>query len=671
MAAKKSAPAGGPYELSLDLRVLDHLGIKLYSNAAAVLSEAVANAWDADAVTVKVKIASDGITIEDDGIGMDLGAINNRFLTVGYDKRVAEGDASEKGRPFMGRKGIGKLALFSIADEIEIHTRKSNGDKHGFRMRTEEIRAAIKKDGAYRPPPISFAGPNKGTLIVLRRLKKKRTGSSIVALRKRIARRFSIIGYQGPKGDTFAVEINGVPVGPADRDDLNAIEFLWEFGKKSRVAKDCPNLQRSFVIDDRVTAKHPTWKVSGWLGAAASPKTLKNEEAGTMNGIVLLARGRLIQENILDRLNFSRILVSYLTGQVQADFLDIKGRDDIATSDRQRLIEDDPRYVAVVDFLRSTLLAIDDQWTDLRNEVRGKQAISEIPALASWIKELPASQQRPAGRMLGLIRGLQLPKGFNERATLYRSGIVAFERLRLRDETEQLTRLPQLTADILLPLLADLETLEASMYMDIVRARLDVIKEFENLVDDKARETVLQKHLFEHLWLLDPGWERAATSPRIEQTLKTEYGEFAKDLKRDEKLGRVDIRYRTNADQHIIVELKRAGRRTTANELVEQGKKYERALRTCLENAGFKQPHISIVFVVGAPLRDWEDPGGREFAGQLLDVINGRAIHYEELIRRARDSYQEYLSGSAKVDKIEAILAQIAAAAPPDDGPSD
>jgi hypothetical protein len=38
-----------PYKLTLDLRVLDHLGIKLYSNAAAVLSEAVANAWDADA----------------------------------------------------------------------------------------------------------------------------------------------------------------------------------------------------------------------------------------------------------------------------------------------------------------------------------------------------------------------------------------------------------------------------------------------------------------------------------------------------------------------------------------------------------------------------------------------------------------------------------------------
>src|SRR5688572_21109057 len=97
-----------PYKLRLDLRVLDHLGIKLYSNAAAVLSEAVANAWDADADVVKVDIGQSQITIEDDGIGMNLQQVNDRFLNVGYDKLGVEGDTSPKGRPFMGRKGIGK-----------------------------------------------------------------------------------------------------------------------------------------------------------------------------------------------------------------------------------------------------------------------------------------------------------------------------------------------------------------------------------------------------------------------------------------------------------------------------------------------------------------------------------------------------------------------------------
>ena len=37
------------FEMTVDLNVLEHLGINLYSNIAAVLTEAVANAWDADA----------------------------------------------------------------------------------------------------------------------------------------------------------------------------------------------------------------------------------------------------------------------------------------------------------------------------------------------------------------------------------------------------------------------------------------------------------------------------------------------------------------------------------------------------------------------------------------------------------------------------------------------
>ena len=38
-----------PLEMRLSLNILEHLGLNLYSHVPAVLSEAVANAWDADA----------------------------------------------------------------------------------------------------------------------------------------------------------------------------------------------------------------------------------------------------------------------------------------------------------------------------------------------------------------------------------------------------------------------------------------------------------------------------------------------------------------------------------------------------------------------------------------------------------------------------------------------
>lgn len=642
-----------PYELTLDLRVLDHLGIKLYSNAAAVLSEAVANAWDADAELVTIDMGDDTITIEDSGVGMNKAQINDRFLAVGYDKRVQEGETSGKGRSFMGRKGIGKLALFSIAGSIEVHTRRGN-EKHAFTMVTADVKKAVKAGKSYYPKPIAFAGPKNGTRLVLTALTKKRTAHAVSALRKRIARRFSIIGYQAPGGDGFDVRINGEAVGPNDREDLRAVEFLWEFGKKRLDAADLPNLAKRFTVGDQVKAGRPGWKVTGWLGAADEPKKLKHDEAGSLNGIVVLARGRLIQENILDKLGFNRILVSYLTGQVEADFLDVADQDDIATSDRQRLVEDDDRYVALTEFLQQTLRSIQDAWTELRNQARGKQALEESPALQEWVQTLPTSQQKNAEKLLGLIRGVEL-EDREERNQLYRSGMLAFERLRLREQAHLLDA-TNLTAAKLLPLLSDLATLEGSLYREIVKVRLDVIREFENLLDSNEKEKVLQKHLFTHLWLLDPGWERAAGSARIEQRLKKDYKAFKPNLSDKESKGRVDIKYRTNAGEHIVVELKRSDRQLRMDELLEQGNKYLTALQKCLKAEGKQDPHISIVFVVGRPVREEDDPSGTEKVSKALGSINARVVHYETLISNARAAYDEFLKGSAKADRLDKIL---------------
>ena len=58
--------------MGIELGVLDHLGLNLYSNIPAVLAEAVANAWDADATEVVIAIDRDEqtITILDNGHGM-------------------------------------------------------------------------------------------------------------------------------------------------------------------------------------------------------------------------------------------------------------------------------------------------------------------------------------------------------------------------------------------------------------------------------------------------------------------------------------------------------------------------------------------------------------------------------------------------------------------------
>ena len=166
--------------MTLDLNVLNHLGINLYSNIPAVLAEAVANAWDADAETVRIDVDKGGqtVVITDDGHGMSVNDINEKYLRIGRNRREGRDAVTPKHRrPVMGRKGIGKLSLFSIADIIEVQS-AMNGTSSGFTMSLPEIKSVIEGKvggGTYEPPPLpdDRVDVRQGTKITLRSLRKR------------------------------------------------------------------------------------------------------------------------------------------------------------------------------------------------------------------------------------------------------------------------------------------------------------------------------------------------------------------------------------------------------------------------------------------------------------------------------------------------------------------
>lgn len=225
------------YRLVITLNALNHLGINLYSNVPAVLSEVVANAWDADAEKVKISIDRNlnEIRIKDTGIGMNLDDINEKYLKVGYRKRDnGETKTPILNRPVMGRKGIGKLSLFSIAETIEVYSKKGSS-LNAFRMNTKDIQNQISSDSntkAYYPEEISTEPINfdKGTLLILKGITKRLYQNQTEgALKKRLSRRFSIIGEKYK----FRVFINGEEIKIEDRDYFHKIEYLWYYGDES------------------------------------------------------------------------------------------------------------------------------------------------------------------------------------------------------------------------------------------------------------------------------------------------------------------------------------------------------------------------------------------------------------------------------------------------------
>ena len=118
------------FSFAISLSVLNHLGRNLYRSFATVLGEAISNSWDADSDNVWVYInkSKNSFYIKDDGDGMTADEFQNKFLKIGYSKRKDGASKSARGRPFIGRKGIGKLALLSCADRITVISKTKGGD---------------------------------------------------------------------------------------------------------------------------------------------------------------------------------------------------------------------------------------------------------------------------------------------------------------------------------------------------------------------------------------------------------------------------------------------------------------------------------------------------------------------------------------------------------------
>lgn len=666
-----SLPEQSPYEMTISLNVLNHLGLNLYSNVPAVLSEVVANSYDADALKVSVDIDVDAgtVTITDDGHGMTRDEVNGRFLNVGFERRKKGLGLSPGGRAVMGRKGIGKLSLFSVANIVEVYTAR-DGQKSALQMTTEGIRDQLKADAGqpYRPSALSTDSIDfeHGTKIVLRDL-KKRLSQTASALRTRLARRFSILGEQ----EGFELVIGGRPISIADRNYFHKLEYLWTFADGSTsdaLASRCTNLADRFggepvmllPLDEEnvVVPGAEPFAVSGWIGTASTASALKDPDTGdNINKIGLVMRGKLAHEDLMEEFNENGVYASYVIGELRADFLDDDDEEDIATSSRQRIVEDDPRYRALVKWLRKTISGVGTTWLSRRNEA-GRNRALDNELIAAWFQTLGKDTRKKAERLFGKINQLTIDSEA-ERNELFAQAVLGFETLRYKDN---LDALDALEADDLMRisvLFGDVTDIQATLYHQIVRQRLEVIEKLREHVDENDLEKIVQEHLFENLWLLDPAWERAADHS-MEERVAGAFRAVEKQLTPEERASRIDIRYKRTGGTNVIVELKRANVLTTHLALLEQVDRYKIPLRTYLREIG-KPESIEVVCVLGRFPKAWADRESRVEAERTLAASGVRVVLYENLLAEAEASYRQYLEADLDAGRIQRLIESLAA----------
>lgn len=634
-----------PFRMTIDLNVLNHLGIKLYSSVPAVISEAVANAWDADAESVGIDVATGKIIIQDDGHGMSVDDINRKFLTVGYQRRKNGEAKTPHGRPVLGRKGIGKLSLFSIADTIEVHSCRG-GERSGLILSLPGIQASIaagEKEYVPAAVPLEEISISQGTRIEIRDIRKA-THNAPGPLRRRLARRFSSIG-QVKYEKSFDVHVNGVPITSEDREYYKKVEFIWTYGDLGEEISKSTSATQVFP-------REATF--SGWIGTVKSAGDLASEDGDNLNDIQIMIRGRVAQEKTLQFFGEDGLYASYVVGEIHADWLDDDEKEDVATSNRQALIEDDDRVVKLRAEIQAELKHIQNKWTDLRNKEGSKEAL-KVPEVDAWFKTLGADQRNKATQMFGKINTLKLDP--SDKKPLFKFSVLAFEKLKLRDSLSRLDSLSDSDFSGFLKAFEDHDELEAQLYYEISKGRLDLINSFEGLTEENSLEKILQKFLFQHLWLLDPSWDRAAIDPVMEKEVKKAVlndEEFVGEYM--ETIGRVDIQYRKSGGEHLIIELKRAGRVCDTDELFAQVRKYQRKMDQLLAGTGRSAEAYEIICLVGKDLKDWSEPQGREKSRSILEQANARVMTYQQLIGNARRAYGEYLEASKTASRIYAIL---------------
>lgn len=363
--------ANKEYKLNIDPRILELLGPSLYTNIYYVLAELVANAYDADAHNVYIIANKDDITVEDDGTGM---SYNNgdiqKYLNVAAVSRNTNEDAETAlKRKKMGRKGVGKLAALSVSENVLIKT-ISDKEKSGF-----ILSRYIGSDNLLSPlsdDQITFEKiTGNGTAVVMQKPQYK-LHSSLKAIKRNLLKIFPLVN------ENFKIHIirgnESETIDSFDKEMITELstlitlgdefKYLCEYfntpfsGKKNELLSQKASATIPISMKDRKGEEHAyNVEIKGWIGTYKSTRGRKAELTDFPdNFISLYANQKMGEFNILPFVGQNKLPEVYVVGQLHVDIFELTELPDMALSNRQGYKSDDPRYQAVLDYVRKVLL---------------------------------------------------------------------------------------------------------------------------------------------------------------------------------------------------------------------------------------------------------------------------------------------------------------------------
>lgn len=461
------------FKIKFDKNTIDHLGIKLYSSFPPVIAELISNSYDADAENVEIRINYNNkeVTVIDDGIGMGHEDLNKSFLVIGRNRRIAEGTGVSEGkkRKVTGKKGLGKLAVFGIANIIEVYSVKE-GIKNAFSINYDEMKA--QNEAEYNPKIIcenEKVDEKNGTIIKIKEIKQNKI-MNIDELAYNLSRRFSFYDKD------FKVKLINEDSGE-EKDITKSIyfdnlekEFEWKFPEDF--------LNEINTIDEfRRLNEHG---IIGKIYTKSTPLMKKD------CGFLLYVRNKLASENVFfdDRANDS--FNSYVTGFFNIDFIDDSNEEDYISTARQSILwEETESTMQLKTDLNKLISKISSLWREKRKEKK-EELLTLDESLFKGLSPAEISSIKQVKNAL-----LRNSAGVDDIRTIECALHSVINSYKFESFQKYIQNLKEenLTVEEIEKITSDWEYIEAKELAKVAIGRIDAIEQFEKYVKNNESET--------------------------------------------------------------------------------------------------------------------------------------------------------------------------------------
>ena len=620
-----------PYRMEFDAGTIKHLGLQMYSTLPPVISELVANGWDANATRVEINIPDSTldspdseIVICDNGIGMSDSDVRYKYVITGRDRRENE-ETDESPKPYrrkiMGRKGIGKFSGFGIAREIEIESIR-NGETSRFVMNYDRMMEQARERAIEFDPLPATGTVSRGTRITLRQFTRFKTRRiPISPLRLRLARRFSVIDSP----NNFEVVVNGEPISPEERN------------LKALLGKDADGEPYLWTYDQCPVCADADWTVSGWIGAL--DRTTPPVE-GVDHGITLMARGKLAQEPfVFDAVVGQQYALSYVIGELHVEFVD-DAEDTIGTN-RNTLVWDTEANEALKQWGRKELNRVAREWAKKRSNDHRKQLESNQLYL-DFKSRADETGNRRAVRLADQLVRQTIAKNpsaeFDELEPIVKMSLDFLEFDAFWEIAQDLADAQLDNAVTLLPLFREWQVVEAKEMARITEGRIATIEKLQELINRDALEVpTLHNFLKEFPWVIDPNWTLVTDEVHYSDILRQRFP----DAEKPEPDRRIDFLCATAGDTLAVVEIKRPGLTASSKEF-NQIEEYTNFMRNHAQGTTDPELHVKQV-------------NGYLLCGGVVDTVQARGKRanlamagiyvrqYADLLGRVRDLHKDII----------------------------